>query len=70
MKARIELAADLSLVILPDKVNRTVMLETLTGVDYGHGNEATTIKTERAIFMTKAEARAVASALMGCAAEL
>jgi hypothetical protein len=64
------LAADLQIHIHPTPSEGTVMLETIAGVDYGPNDPLTTIHTERAVILTKAEARAIASALMGCAAEI
>ena len=86
MNAQFKLSADLEIHIDPDRVNQTARVSIIRGVCYeaGHpshvlppeGNAGTEAvhgcpeKTVDAISLSKNEARAIASALMGCAAQL
>jgi len=66
MKATFALAADLQIEVQDGQVNKDVQLRIITGVDYENG----TRHVEREITMHKSAARAIASAMMGCAAQL
>lgn len=69
MKANFHLAADLDVEVETDSINRRVYLRTITGVDYGDDG-STTRKVERELSFQRNEARAIASALMGCASDI
>lgn len=66
MKATFHLSAELDVVVFPDP-SGAVVLELRQGVDYeGNGNGVKIIDLP----LLKSQARAIASALMACAAEL
>lgn len=78
MEVKFKIAGGLNLNVEEDRVSRVVRLVTLRGVCYEHtekdnvGNAdgpCPEIKAD-VLILTKAEARAIASAMMGCAAEL
>ena len=82
MKAQFHLSADLEVIVEAEHPCRTVKLTLLRGVCYEHPHSASvqpagTIPigpckaiTADAISLTRSNARALASAIMGCAAEL
>lgn len=86
MKAQFHMAGDLDVLVTPDETNRHVRLQIIRGVCYevGHPSHALPPEGEAvteplvgcpersvdSLVFSRAEARAVASALMGCAAEL
>ena len=58
----------MSVEVEADKVNRRVNVRTIDGVDFGDGNSTRHI--ERELSLSRMEARTIASAMMGCAAEV
>lgn len=72
MRALFHLAADLEIEIEgsgpshPNTSSNYVYVRTITGVDHERNEK----HIERELCLSKSEARAVASAIMGCAAEL
>lgn len=68
MRAKFDIAVDLAIEIQDLQVNKQVALRIITGVDYG--DETSNRKVDREITMHKSTARAIASAMMGCAAQL
>lgn len=76
MKAHLQIAADQRIEVEPDAASRIVKVCVLDGVDYEwmrgpftQPNEGSPLKVTRFAF-TKAEARALGSAILGCAAEI
>lgn len=70
MRGQLHLAADLDVEVAPQPIDRVVILRALEGVDYGQTDPATTRKEAIRLVLNKGEARALASLIMGCAAEL
>jgi hypothetical protein len=81
MKADFKIAADLTISMQPDKPNELVTLTIRSGVCDGTHHPAADVRegllgpmcthmAEEHISLSKSTARAIASAMMGCAAEL
>lgn len=78
MKTHFKLTGDLNIEIMPDSVpeSRLVSLRFIRGVDYDiHQTPFTPLAVDsqrkmEVLLLSKAEARSIASALMGCAAEV
>ena len=85
MRAQFHLAADLDVVVSNDEIGRRVNLQVFRGVCYETGHSRHTLlpegeagqekvldcpeRTVDSVTLARNEARAIASALMGCAAE-
>ncbi len=66
--ARFHLAGDLNVrILLPSPGNKDLNMEVLSGCDWGDGNDT---RTSTVLRLPKARARALASAIMGAAAEI
>lgn len=77
MKALFSICGGLVVEVEPDGTEKRVYLRVIEGVEYEVSREPFTPPAEgdarkvvSGLSLTKAEARAVASAMMGCAAEL
>lgn len=69
MRAEFRLSADFT-VVIETLSDHGVEIRTLEGVDYEMPHELSDKITRRSIVLPKSQARAIASAMMGCAAEL
>jgi hypothetical protein len=74
MNATFHIAGDLDIAVISDKHDRTVSLTVIAGQDFGEGcsDAATSVSPRRteSYPLTPSTARALASALMGAAAEV
>jgi len=70
MRAQFHLAADMDVDIESDATGRYVVVTMFEGVDYGPDSPDTTKRSVAQWNLGKNEARAIASAMMGCAAQL
>lgn len=64
------LAADQDLIVEAAPINKWVCVTLLEGVDYGPDSPDTTRKAVVELNLSKSRARAIASAIMGAAAEV